>query len=107
MEHDCNERNRLLRIEKLLDGNGRPGLVQQVIENSEKIKNMETDLNSLAVSFSALAKSQLEIDITEKIRLSNEKFKLELSEKWMQAWTRISIIFGISIPLTVLILSLI
>lgn len=98
--HECSEANRLLRIEKMLDGNGKPGLIEDVVTLKEKFVNMEESLESLASSYSALAKSQLEVDITERL-------KIEQSNKRMKYLTIISIVFGVSIPLTALIIEII
>lgn len=105
--HTCSESNRLLRIEKILDGNARVGLIGEVEQHKIRIENMEKDLSSLATSYSALVKASYEADVTEKLRLRNEQLKIQRSEKRMQAWTKISIVFGISIPLTALIIQLI
>jgi len=103
--HQCSESNRLLRIEKILDGDSRAGLIEQVLENNERINRMEKDLNSLAVSYSAIAKTMLEIDITERIKAENETAKIQQRDNRMRYLTIISIVFGIAIPLTALILS--
>lgn len=104
--HKCSETTRLLRIEKLIDGNGNPGIIVQVATLNERVSNMEEDLNSLATSYSALVKSQIESDITERLKAENDRLKIQRSEKRMRSLTIISIVFGIAIPLTALILSL-
>ena len=103
-EHQCSETNRLIRIEKLIDGNGNPGIVENVATLKERVNNMEADLNSLAVSYSALVKSQWETDVTERLKVERDKLKIEQSNKRMKYLMIISIIFGIAIPLTALII---
>ena len=97
--HACSEANRLLRIEKMLDGNGKPGLVEDVVTLKERFTTMEESLESLAVSYSALAKSQLELDLTERL-------KIKQSEIRMKYITVISVVFGVAIPLTALIIEI-
>jgi len=99
VSHSCTEHTRLSRIEKILDGNGQPGLVKDVIEIVQKVENMEKNIESLAHSYSALAQSQIEFDVTEKL-------KVKMQEKKYQMIKIISIIFGIVIPLTALIFNL-
>lgn len=99
--HDtCKHSHRLLQIEKVLNGNGKPGLIIEMATLMEKVNTMENNLESLATSYSALVKGQYAADVTEKL-------KIQLSEKRMRAFTIISIIFGISIPLTALIISIV
>ena len=45
--HECTERNRILRIEKFLDGNGREGLNDRVSKMSQKIDNIDKSVTGL------------------------------------------------------------
>ena len=49
--------NRIKRIEKILDGNGQPGLVVEFAKCKEKIETMDESLDKLATAYSALAKN--------------------------------------------------
>lgn len=86
MEDRCKEHH------KILFGNGRPGVLDRVLKLEQTVKHMNEHLESLSDSYSALAKSQIEYDVTQKMKV--------------RALTRVGIIMGIAIPLTALIISL-
>lgn len=83
---------RLLRLEKAIDGNGKPGISADIVELKTKFGNMEEALKDMATSLSGLAKSQLEHDLTEK-------FKAEMSAKKWSAIKHISTLAGITVSL--------
>jgi hypothetical protein len=47
MDHVCTERNRIIRIEKFIDGNGREGLNDRVSKMSEKLDTIEVSVSGL------------------------------------------------------------
>jgi hypothetical protein len=82
----------LKRFSRLLDGNGQPGLIREVEKLKETVNHMNEHLESLSESFSALAKSQIEYDATQKL-------------KWKTIQI-VGIIAGIAIPLAAYISTL-
>ena len=46
-DHTCTERNRIIRIEKFIDGNGREGLNDRVSKMSQKIDNIDKSVTGL------------------------------------------------------------
>lgn len=73
----CVNEERLKQIERILNGNGQPGLVQKITKIEEKMETTEKSLSSLASSFKALYEFQLEHDVTEKVKAKaqDRKFK--------------------------------
>lgn len=49
--------NRIKRIERILDGNGQPGLIKECAETKVKLESMEENLDKLATAYSALARN--------------------------------------------------
>ena len=76
------------RVLDTLYGNGRPGLVSKVQDCSTKIETMNEALESLATSYSALSKSLIEWDVTDKL-------KAKAVETRNKAIQRIGVVFGI------------
>jgi hypothetical protein len=87
----CSNQKIIDNLDKTIYGNGRKGLVEEIAIIKEKTETIGKNIDSLATSFAALVKSQVEYDTTQKLKA--------------KTWKQISIIFGISIPLTALILT--
>lgn len=94
-----NDKEILTKLDEAVFGNGKPGIKTDLEVLKVEFCNMKDDIRDLATSYKALAHAQIEFDVTEKM-------KVNLSEKRMKMLERVSIIFGISIPLTALIISL-
>lgn len=62
----------------MIDGNGRKGLNDEVTILKEKVNIMEESLECLATSYKSLVNSQIESDVTEKLKieLANKRHKL-------------------------------
>lgn len=86
MEDRCKEHH------KLLYGNGRPGILDRVSKLEQTVEHMNEHLESLSDSYSALAKSQIEYDTTQKLKANAIK--------------TVGIVMGLAIPLTALIITL-
>ena len=80
------------RHEKVLFGNGKTGLIEDVVILKQTVDHMNEHLDSLSTSYAALSKSQVEYDTTQRLRFKSFK--------------TIATIFGIAIPLTALIIKL-
>lgn len=93
------DKDTLIKLNEAVFGNGKPGIKTDLEVLKVEFCNMKDDIRDLATSYKALAHTQIEFDVTEKM-------KVNLSEKRMKMLERVSIVFGISIPLTALIISL-
>ena len=60
-------------MKKALFGNGQQGLVKDVTQIQMEMTEVKADLSTLASSYSALAKSQLEQDVTDRIKAETSK----------------------------------
>ena len=94
-----NDKDTLTKLDEAVFGNGKPGIKTDLEVLKVEFCNMKDDIRDLATSYKALARTQIEFDVTEKM-------KINLSEKRMKMLERVSIVFGISIPLTALIISI-
>lgn len=90
--HECIHVKEIDKLIHAIEGNGKVGLKTEVELLKSKFESMEENLESLATSFKALAKSQIEYDTTQKLKANT--------------WRQIALIMGIAIPLTALILKL-
>jgi len=84
------------RHEKALYGNGEKGLIKDVVILKQTVEHMNEHLGSLSKSYAALSKSQIEFDVTEKM-------KIQSSDKKFKILRTISIVLGISFTLITLI----
>ena len=69
---------RIKALERVVFGNGQPGIAEKVILHGEKIEKMEGHLEGLAKSFASLAKSQIEFDVTEKMKVKSKDNKYKM-----------------------------
>ena len=69
----CEHTATIKRIDRELFGNGNQGMVKQFTEQCIKFNDMNEHVEKLATSYSALAKSQIAIDATEKLKEQNKK----------------------------------
>lgn len=90
---------RCQRHEKTLYGNGQAGLVDKVTKMEVTVENMNEHLDKLATSYAALAENQLEVDVTEKL-------KIESSNKRNNIIQNVSLIVGISATLITLMVKI-
>ena len=82
MEHECKHEAEIINLLKWVDGNGKPGLREQVTRMGEHLSVIEITMSDLATNVSALVKFQ-----TEMVTLVDIKRKASLN-----AWQRTSII---------------
>ena len=87
--HECSQTVNLKRIEKMLFGNGQPGLIKDVESLKNNYGDMKDDLNNISTSIAALAKSQLEQDVITKM-------KEKRSEQWGKSLERAAYAFSIA-----------
>jgi len=90
MTTPCESKYDIEKLSHAIYGNGKIGMKTEIEIIKMEVKDIKESIDSLGTSYAALAKNQLEIDLTEKMKL--------------KTWNRIAIIFGISIPLTALII---
>lgn len=83
------------RLENKIFGNGKDGLSDEVIILKKDVMDVKDDLNKLATSYSALAKSEIKKDAIEQAKLDIEKKKLEERKKRSSVIQRLGTIFGI------------
>jgi hypothetical protein len=93
--HICPHKGSIEQIQKELFGNGNKGVVKDVTELKFQMKDIKDDIEKLATSYSALAKSEIKKDALEKARLELEQKKLEERKKRSTIVSRLGTIFAI------------
>jgi gas vesicle protein len=96
----CESKGEIEKLNHAIYGNGKIGMKTELELMKHEVKEIKDSIESLGTSYAALAKSQVEQDLTARL-------KIQLSEKKMNTWTKIAIIAGVSIPLTALIIELV
>lgn len=86
-------------LQKTLYGNGRIGICDRMTIVEQIANDVKSDLGSLSTSYSALAKSMIEYDVTEKA-------KTELKNKYRKSLVIVISIIAIATPITALIISI-
>jgi hypothetical protein len=99
MTTPCESKYDIEKLNKAVYGNDKLGLITEVEVIKLEVREIKESISSMATSLASLAKSQIEFDVTEKL-------KVKMQEKKYQMIKVISIIFGITIPLTALIFNL-
>ena len=92
MTHECSEKANIEKLTEAINGNGKLGLKTEVVLLNEITHEIKKDIKDMAVSLSAVSKSIIEFDATKR-------------QKW-NTIKLVAIIFGIALPLTALIISL-
>ena len=93
--HLCPHKGEIKQISKALNGNGNQGLIKDVTECKIEMTAIKDDIEKLATSYSALAKSEIHKDALEKARLELEQKKLEERKKRSIIIQRLGTIFAI------------
>jgi len=97
--HVCESKNDIEKLTKAIYGNGKLGIITEIEVMKLEVREIKESVNSMATSLASLAKSQIEYDVTEKM-------KIQLQNKRTDAIKMIAIVFGVAIPLTSLILKI-
>jgi len=93
--HICPHKGTIDQFKKDLNGNGNQGLIKDVTELKLQMTDIKDDIEKLATSYSALAKSEIKKDALEKARLELEQKKLEERKKRSAIVSRLGTIFAI------------
>jgi len=93
-------------IKKTLYGNGQKGLCERMTIVECLVKSTNEDVSLLATSYSAMAKTMLENDITERFKAENRKRQLELKERVRKTVALLISIVAILTPITALIINI-
>lgn len=83
-DHDCLHEGEIERLIQWVDGNGKPGLRDDVTTMKGQLSSIETIMGGLATTVSALVKFQVETKTRDRIRLNT----------WQRASIIISAILG-------------
>lgn len=93
--HICPHKGTIEQISKALNGNGNQGVIRDVTELKLQMTAIKDDIEKLATSYSALAKSEIEKDAIEKAKIDLEEKKLAERKKRSSIIQRLGTIFGI------------
>lgn len=93
--HICPHKGVIEQNVKDLRGNGAQGIIKDVTELKIQMNDIKDDIEKLATSYSALAKSEIKKDALEKAKLELEQKKLEEKKKRSDIIKRLGTIFGI------------
>lgn len=93
--HICPHKGTIEQLSKAINGNGNDGLIKDCEGLKIQMKDIKDDIEKLATSYSALAKSEIEKDALEKAKLELEEKKLAEKKKRSDIIKRLGTIFGI------------
>jgi len=94
-KHICPHKGELEGVIKDLRGNGNQGVIKDVTELKVQMEDIKGDIEKLATSYSALAKSEIQKDALEQARIELEERKLAEREKRSSIFKRLGTIFAI------------
>jgi len=97
MTTPCESKHEIEKLTAAIYGNGKIGITTEIELMKLKVSDIQESVDSLATSYAALAKSQIEHDVTERM-------KIQLANKRTDAIKLVAIVFGVAIPLTALII---
>jgi len=100
MTTPCESKGEIDKLTIAIYGNGKPGLKTEIEVIKFEVREIKDSIDSMATSLASLAKSQVEYDVTEKL-------KIQLQAKRTDAIKLVAIVFGVAIPLTALIIQIV
>ena len=86
---ECKYENDVKRVLKILDGNGKSGLIVESATLKTKLDDMTDDIKKIATAMSAIANSQVEQDAIKKHTEENK-------ERRASALKQVGTVFGIA-----------
>jgi pantothenate kinase len=93
-EHTCYQEDKIERLIKWVDGNGKPGLREEVIHMKGKLDNVDETMKGLATNMSALVKAVSEMQTIDSMR----------QKRRMNAWQRTSIFIAAIVGISTVII---
>ena len=92
MPEPCPQEALIKQTHRELFGNGNKGLVKEFTALKTEFKEMNTHVEKLATSYSALAQSQVEQDTTKRVQAEGRK---QMSSAFQRVGTIFAIVFGL------------